>query len=730
MSEAETEAPEAADEPDKGDQGAKPELTTITQDPGLARAPEATKTRDKLRSARGMYVLGDQVGGDKFVLRVGGAEPAPLREVDTALSEPVRHAFVEPLDWDRTRAAVRDRRLVLLRGGPGHGRVAAAIRLLQVPSDRPIYHLDRDVDLHRFPHWLDADAAGQKPLPIGAGFLLCDPAGKSRLDGWVLHQIATALEQRDARMVLTIDADLVLNDDEARDFAVPLGRPQPHHAVLRSHLRWRLAERFDSEAAPALAARILADERVGELVRAALPDTVPVRRAAGLALMLDQQFDGERVDLERLRRQVDERVVEDFDIWFGALPDVPARSMAIALAVLNGLPYEQVARAARSLSDLLDGPPQVVPGSVARLQPPWRDPFALTRRETLRMLRARSRQTTELGDFGRTPIEVIEYIDRDRPRSVLDHVWHQYQFQRPLLDWLRDLATDPSLDVRTYAGTALGVLSTYAFDFVHSYALRDMATDDNPWSWDVVAYALRIPAQDSRLFPLVRRMANRLQGNAAQPQAQAASARVRGLALGPVSLPAALDRLDRLALVDDWRVAWGIGAGFADLLVEDEDRYGPELLRRIAGWQADPRRRIAGQYVFQHVTTYVLTYVEVGKGSSREVSQIWPGLLHLAARMPELRSLLIACWVRVLNSGAMEEQAAAALNNWADWAESFDEVRTAFVRMLTAVAATGPRTRAIVLRHAASWVWPDSLFPLPDTAAAVTEALEARTDGG
>jgi hypothetical protein len=599
-----------------------------------------------------------------------------------------------------------------------------------MPAGRPVYHLDRDVDLHQLPHWLDADAAGEKPLPIGAGFLLCDPAGRSRLDGGVLHRIAAALEQRDARMILTTDSDLVLDDDEARDFAVPLGRPQQHRTVLRSHLRWRLSERFDSAAAPALAARILADERVDELIGATLADPTPVRLAADLALMIDQQFDGERVDLERLRRQLDERVVQDAGLWFGALPDVPARSMAIALAVLNGLPYEQVARAARSLSDLLDGPPQVVPGSSARLQPPWRDPFAMPRRDTLRMLRARSRQTTELGDFGRTPIEVIEYIDRDRPRSLLDHVWHQYQFQRPLLDWLRDLAANPSLDVRTYAGTALGVLCTYAFDFVHSHALRDMATDDNPWSWDVVAYALRVPAQDSRLFPLVRRMANRLQGNAAQPQAQAASARVRGLALGPVNLAGALDKLDRLALVDDWRVAWGIGASFADLLVEDEDRYGPELLNRITEWQADPRRRIAGQYVFQHVTSYVLTYVDLGKGSSREVSQIWPGLLYLADRLPELRSLLVTCWVRVLNSGAMEPQAAAALNNWADWAESFDEVRTAFVRMLTAVAATSPRTRAIVLRHAESWVWPDSLFPLPDTAAAVTEALEARTDGG
>ncbi|NMO50894.1 hypothetical protein HH310_06760 [Actinoplanes sp. TBRC 11911] len=698
------------------------------QGAGGGQATEATDTRRKLTRARNMYIRGDQVGGDKLILRVGGAEPAPLREVDIALSDPVRHAFVDPEDWERTRAAVHDRRLVLLRGGSGHGRVAAAIRLLQVPSDRPIYQLERDVDLHRFPHWLETDATAEKPLPIGAGFLLSDPTGKARLDGWVLHQIATALEQRDARMVLTLDVDLVLNDDDVRDFAVSLGRPRPHRDILASHLRWRLTERFDGEAAAAMTDRILADERVAEVIEEAFGDGIPVKIAANLALMIDQQFDGERVDVERLRRQLGERVVEDFDIWFGALPDVPSRSMAIALAVLNGLPYEHVARAARKLTDILDGPPQVVSDGTPMLQPPWRDPFTTSRREMLRMLRARTRQKTEFGNFGRTPIEVIEYIDRDRPRSVLDHVWHEYQFQRPILDWLRDLSTTPSLDVRTYVGTALGVLATYAFDFVHNHALREMALDDNPWSWDVVAYAMRIPAEDSRFYHPVRRMANRLHGNAQNGQAQATSARIRGHALAPIFLEPALIKLDALATVNDWRVAWGIGNSVADLLVEDDDRYGPVLLERIAQWQGDPRRTLCAQFVFQHVAQHVQWYVDVGKNGEQE-TEIWPGLLFLADRRPELRPMLVTCWVRLLNSSVMEPYASGALNDWADWADSYPDVLTAFIRLLKAVAATSPRTRAIVMRHAESWNWPDALFRLPDTTAAVTQALKARTEG-
>ena len=713
-----------------GADGSGPGLNAIDATQGTESIPPANAVARSrwLHRATGMYVGGDQVGGNKFVLLLGDRQPAPLREVDTALSDPARHAFVEPDDWDRTRDAFRDRRLVILRGEPGHGRVAAAIRLLQAPSDRRIFNLDRDIDLHRFPHWLDTDAAGDDPLPIGAGFLLCDPTGTQHLQGWILHRIATALTQRDGRMVITLDADRVLSDDEARDFAVGLGRPRPHRAILASHLRWRLTERQDGDAA-ALAERILADREMAEFLDTALADGAPVKVAANLAMMIDQQYDGTAVDMTGLRRQVRERVVEDFDIWFGALPDIPTRSMAIALAVLNGLPFESVTHAARRLCDLLDGPPQLVAGDTVALRPPWRDPFRATFRERRRMLRARIRQDTEFGEFGHTPIEIVEYIDRDRPRSVLHHVWHEYQFQRPLLDWLQGLATDPSEDVRAYAGTALGVLCTYAFDFVYTHTLREMTLADNPRSREVVAYAMRLSAGDERFRPLVRRVANRLHGNADQRQAQATSARIRGLALGPADPTRALDWLERLALVNDRRVASAIGDSLADLIVADEDAHGPAVLRRVVRWQDDRRRTLTGEFVFHQLADSLVTNVDMTKqDASTPDWHAWPGLLYLADHHRDIRPLLIAAWVRVLNSGLLADRVRQAVDNWAGYAESYPEVRTAFVRLMSATAAHGPRTRTILLRHAARWRAPDEVFPSHETAEAVERALKARTD--
>ena len=680
-----------------------------------------------LNRATGMFVGGDQVGGNKYVYVSGERRSAPVRRLDPALVEPARHAFVDPQDWDHTRAAALDRPLILLRGQPGHGRVAAAIRLLQTPSDRQIYSLDRDVDLPRFPHWLDNDADGKDPLPLDAGFLLCDPSGKTFLEGWVLHKIATTLDQRDARMVITVDADLVPSDDDVGDFMVPLGERPAHDDVLRKHLRWRLDKRPDTDAG--FVDQILAKDDMRAFLQEVMTDSAPVKIAASLAMMIDQQFDGIAVDMPRLRLQQAERVIEDFDIWFGALPDVRTRSLAIALAVLNGLPYEHVARAASQLSDVLDGPPQIVATETPMLRPPWRDPFASALRQQLRLLRARTRQESHHGTFGPTVIEVVEYIDPERPRSVLKHTWHQYQLQRPLLDWLTGLATDPYQDVRTYAGTALGVLATDAFDFVYAYALQDLTAHDNPWARDVVAYALRLPARDEKLFPLVRRVANRLHGNP-QPLARATSARVRGLALGPIDPPGALKMLGFLALVNDWRVALAIATSLADLLVDNVDTHGPEVLRHVVAWQEDRRRTLAGQYVFHELARRVITRVDMTEpDATRPDWHVWPGLLLLADRQRELRPLLVKAWVRVLNSDAMPGRASQALDDWAGLAESYQQVRTAFVRLMAATAATGPRTRAIILRHAFRWRAPDEVFPNLETAAAVETALTAaRTD--
>ncbi|WP_433686990.1 hypothetical protein ACQP0I_25300 [Micromonospora carbonacea] len=726
-------APDAAAPPASGP-ATPADIATSTaldaQDKSETPSPVADGARRQtnLRRSSEFLIGGDMVGRDKFVVMLGDREPAPLQRLSPLLAKPVRHAFVEPQNWARVRTACAERRIVLLRADPGQGKVAAAIRLLQNPSDRRIFNLDRNVDLRHLAHWLEADAGSDRPLPRGAGFLLCEPAGWGETEGWMLQRLDVVLDRIDARLVLTIASDAVLADQDLLEHVVDLP-PAPEHArVLASHLAWRLGPGDGRDTAEERADRILADEPLrtyytGELfVRGA-----PLKRAADLALVISQELDGDRVDVSRLRDRMAERHTEDFDIWFGGLPDVPSRCLAIALAVLNGLPYEVVVRAARALSDRLDGPPEA--GGDDGPQPPWRDPFGLSRRECERLLRARTRRGTARTRWGPAQVEALEYVDDGYAGMVLEHVWCQYQLHDELLGWLAELADDrASEEMRVWAGTALGLLLTYAFDVVWTRALAPMAHDEHRyWLREVVAYALRVPAADGRFRPLVESVVATLYGNRRLPVGQATAARVHGVSLGPLDAGRALAALDRLAVLDDFRIANGIGDSLADLLLQDQERNAPLVLDRIGSWLNDRRRNVAGQYVFLRLADSLKAEVDAAggppAGGPHRPPTPWPTLLMLADQQEPLRGALVGMWQRVMNAGTFTNLTERVLADWAAMAEADPNVRVAFSRMLADVARRSGRTHQLVRHVVAGWRAVDNLQPQPLTAYAVEAQL-------
>ncbi|MFI2714183.1 hypothetical protein ACH495_29085 [Micromonospora sp. NPDC018662] len=718
----------AATAPPAGSPDAAAELRTPTtldsQDRSLAPSAvtDGVRRQRNLRRSSQFVIGGDQVGRDKYVVMLGGREPTPLQRLSPMLTNPVRHAFVAPAEWSKMRGACAEKRIVILRGARGMGKTATAIRLLQSPSDRRIFNLDQNVDLQRLGHWLELDGESENPLPRGAGFLLCEPAGWGATRGWMLQQLHVVLERIDARLVLTVGADAALADQDLLEFVVDLADPPEHVEVLARHLAWRLRATQERADAEALSTRLLADAELLVYTRELFVTGTPLKVAADLALVISQEIDGGTVDVARLRARMADRLTEDFDIWFGGLPDVPSRCLAIALAVLNGLPYEVVVRAARRLAERLDGPPE---GGGNDRQAPWRDPFGLTRRERERLLRARSRQTNIRSPWGNVQADVLEYVDDGYAQMVLEHVWRQYQIHDELLTWLQDLADDRgSEEVRVWAGTALGLLATYAFEAVFTRVLRPMALDDQRyWLRDVVAYALRVPAGDARWRPLVENVVAALYGNSALPVGQATAARIHGVSLGPLDTHAALTALDRLASIDDFRIANGIGDSLADVLLQDEERNAPLVLSRISSWLNDRRRNVAGQYVFLWLAKSLRAEAEAGTVDGPHPSNSWPTLLLLADQHPQLRGALVNMWQAVLNAGTFSNLTEQALIGWAAMAETDHRVRTAFARMLTDVAARSDRTRQLVRRLAAGWRAVDNLQPHPRTAYAVEAAL-------
>ena len=146
---------------------------------------------------------------------------------------------------------------------------------------------------------------------------------------------------------------------------------------------------------------------VQDVITRQLEDGATCQLAADLAEAIaaewDTSDDEHEFDIKRIESWKSQRGAEDFDIWFADLGDTRTRSFAIALAVLNGLPYDAVAKGARELYRRFDKPPYLLMASADDVQPERLRPFRTSRREWLHKLQAQIRETKIHGPYGHSP---------------------------------------------------------------------------------------------------------------------------------------------------------------------------------------------------------------------------------------------------------------------------------------------------------------------------------------
>jgi hypothetical protein len=264
------------------------------------------------------------------------------------------------------------------------------------------------------------------------------------------------------------------------------------------------------------------------------------------------------------------------------------------------------------------------------------------------------------------------------------------------------------------------VLSTHSFDHLYHGVLSGWAASDERHHRDAVAYALRVPAGMDRLRPIVQAVVAGWHNEQATPMQQATAARTYGISLAERDVGACLDGLDRLASVDDIRVALAIAHSLSDLLVVDADAIGPTILAAMVRWLNSPKKVAAAHFVFLVVANILVTDIEPSNGGGPAT---WPTLLHLAVRSRDARDRLMHLWCAVLNDGTFHDDAEYVITNWARFAEADGPVLHSFARLVRSIATADPRSREILLRRAAIWRDPDNLQPLFKAASAVDAVL-------
>ncbi|MFI8459556.1 hypothetical protein [Kitasatospora sp. NPDC085464] len=711
-------AGEGADGGSSGDVGGEP------PEGGSARSGAARESAEATQFAQGMLrrdtvrhalasIDGDMVAGDKNVFLVGGGR-APLRLVSPLVLEQVRSAFADPVGWDELRADFGKRNLAILRGPSGSGKTTAALRLLLGRSVDRIYRLDRTSDLGALVERLEADAQEGPGEPVG--FLVDQPDDCSILDGPFLQGLDGALHRAGARLVLTVGQESGLVDSEVLGHVIELSGPPEPSRIVRHHLDWRLGE-------PA-ATLLLKRSGVPAFLAECLGADGACSAAAGLASALGESAESSATglpDLAAVREKLARRGVEDFEIWAENLDEPFLRCYAVALAVLNGLPQEDVVAAARALHRRLGTEDYTVLAAADGHLPRVREPYQVPRRRRLAQLRARTVPVRFFSATGRVPAEALEYKDPGYPRRLIQHVWTEYPLHEVLLDWLGELVADPSEQVRTHAGVALGVLADQSFQYVLDHVLHSWAASPDRRRRTAVAHALSVSAKNPELSGMVRTLAAGWLGDTARPLVQATAARVFALSLSGAGPLGAVDALARLCVVDHIQVAIAVGDSLADILADD-DRLTAVVLGRLCTALADHRARPSVLLAFLAVGAQLV--VETETLAEPAVMPNWPALLVRTDREPVLRAPFVELWRAALNEAVQRSASEYVLQLWARLAEGDPGLRVIFVRMAGALADGDPRTATILRRQAADWSGAHSIAPLPRTAAAVAAELD------
>lgn len=681
-----------------------------------SRHGQGSQRSEYLQEAEKLTVHGDSVAGNKNVYFIGGPnQRTRLRRLPARLVRPIRYAFVAPTGFDALRAACEKNRVMILRGPGGCGKQGTAIRLLIDLSAGPLFHLDSEVDLSRLAESIETDIKGRDRIEQGAGFLLNQPRDFADMHCSVLQGLEEALERAEARLILTLGSDVPVPDPDLFNYISDLTSMPRYTEIFASQLMFRLSRYVADD--------LLSRADVTDLLAQQLGSDPSCRLAAELAEAVADEANlvgaGNDFDLEKVKAWKTRRTAEDFDIWYADLGDLQTRCFAIALAVLNGLPYNTVARGARALYRKFEFPSSIVLASSPDPPPDWRRPFRVSRRDWLHRLRADIKQVDVRGPYGSSPAEAVEYKDPDYIPKVLQRAWSDFETQDTLLAWLGELAEDPSEQVKIFAGIALGQLTAWSFDFLAVRVLAFWAASKREELRDAVAYALRVVAAEPRLRENVRNMVAGWYANRDNPITQATAARAYGVAFGPIDRRKAFEDLDRLSVVPDIRVSIAIGDSMADLLAAGNTDFASFALERLAISVKIRDRSATAQLAFLILADGLVIRLPSPDGHT----VAWPTLLHLTRHVTGVRSSIVTLWQHVLNEALFHQEAELVMTRWASAAEGEPDVREAFLRLARAIAHGNARSRMILNRYSALWVTTDNLRPLPVVSAALRAVL-------
>ncbi|MGH3942191.1 MAG: hypothetical protein ACRDTG_26930 [Pseudonocardiaceae bacterium] len=652
----------------------------------------------------------DLIGRDNITTNIYAATPDPYGhyEITVNARQEISEIYVEPKDFGTLVSFCAERRITVIRVTAGQGKLITALRVLDRICTGPLFKLDPAKGMTQL---------RRKDIAENGGYLLTGLT-QSQADFLLtrheMDRLDTELNDRAARLVITVTAETRLTYLGSTDYVTDLTHRPEGHDVFAAHLRVKLSEDMSE--------RLIADADVAAILDTELHPGIPPRKAvllAGLTADAARDSGDPREIAATVRYRLAARSSPEFADWFQGLGGLAEHSFVIALAVLNGLPYETVAQAGRALEARLTAP---VTGRLEDLPRDQVRPFEHRRSMRLKTFHAKLTSGTASTPQGEVPVQTVEFDDPTCPKQVLTHVWQEYdQAHSALIDWLYKLGSHAVEEVRTRAGVAVGALSTNAFEFMRNSIVEPWACSTDHLLRESAATALDAANSVPYLKDTVQGLVHEWSADS-KPELVATAVRAYGSSVG-VDQPARLfETLNQHAESPDFTVVGAVCASLAELAEAGVVGVSDRALMTAREWTRSRTRvrRVTGKLAFLMMAADLMWTPDAAPPRQGRTGRIqhWPLLLKLADSSPEWRQVIAIMWATALTSADIAELALGILDQWAETAESDDQRQRALVRLLAATT-TSDRVRARLRRTAERWADPDSTMYAPKIAAAV-----------
>ena len=397
--------------------------------------------------------------------------------------EKANNVYVKVSSYEKLKQTLVENHVLIIWGQAHYGKWTTALKLLSSSSLslNNIFEIKPDVTF---------DEIFSLNIESQQGYIIDTLAGEiaESIDIFLMKRLSSRFKNHNSYLIITVDYRNDIAKNKLEDFLFPWDVLPFSPDILKKHLYWYLKDKkqFDQ-----IMETISKDHEIIKILKSSI---LP-RELDKFSELMIKVADNE-LELTEAISRFKAHAIKQVEEWFENNHELDKRTFIISLSALNGASYQDVIMADEHLNNLINPNVDETEKDSSRI-------FGYSRKQKINNVRAHLYQGFQTSEFGKSPVELIEFDNISHQPAVLHHVWIEYDpLRKILVNWLREIVFS-NYDVRMRVAAAVGELLKYDFNYLKSEILLQWANHEDIRPRVAAAFALGIPVWEGEFAPQV-----------------------------------------------------------------------------------------------------------------------------------------------------------------------------------------------------------------------------------